>query len=157
MVKNTEDGTMIVEQILPFFTPEWTTTVRMVDEPEIILDIPLYLTNVALEDTYEGDFNERKAIIWTLDFTMKGFFFGPTKKTGVIKLANVNFYDSTLYDDIADAKGNASVTSRITIYPGLTANGEPTTDSSNTVPYSEISSTDNWDYIIELSGPILEE
>lgn len=145
-VKNTSDGTMIVEQILPFFTPEWTTTVQLVDEPKIVLDVPLVINDISQEDIYEGSFEERRSLIWTLNFTMKGFFFGPTKRQGVITLANTNFYDSLESDDPL---------SRVTITPGLTANGEPTTDPNETVDRSEISSTDDWDYIVEKSGPLI--
>lgn len=145
-VKNTSDGTMIVEQILPFFTPEWTTTVQLVDEPKIVLDVPLVINDISQEDVYEGSFEERRSLIWTLNFTMKGFFFGPTKRQGVITLANTNFYDSLESDDPL---------SRVTITPGLTANGEPTTDPNETVDRSEISSTDDWDYIVEKSGPLI--
>lgn len=145
-VKNTSDGTMIVEQILPFFTPEWTTTVQLVDEPKIVLDVPLVINDISQEDIYEGSFEERRSLIWTLNFTMKGFFFGPTKHQGVITLANTNFYDSLESDDPL---------SRVTITPGLTANGEPTTDPNETVDRSEISSTDDWDYIVEKSGPLI--
>lgn len=145
-VKNTSDGTMIVEQILPFFTPEWTTTVQLVDEPKIVLDVPLVINDISQEDIYEGSFEERRSFIWTLNFTMKGFFFGPTKRQGVITLANTNFYDSLESDDPL---------SRVTITPGLTANGEPTTDPNETVDRSEISSTDDWDYIVEKSGPLI--
>lgn len=127
-VKNTTDGTRIIEQILPFFTPEWTTTVQLVDDPpiDITLDVPLVLTGINQDDVYEGNFEERRALIWSLDFTMKGVFFGPVYKQGVIKLANTQFYDATLYDDITDAVGNLDVAARITTQPGLLANNQPT-------------------------------
>jgi hypothetical protein len=156
-VKNTEDGTMIVEQILPYFTPEWTTTAQLIDDPDITLDIPLVLTNVTSDEVYEGNFEERRVIIWTLDFTMKAFFFGPTRKQGVIKLANVNFYDSTIFDDIGDSIGVTEAISRIVTYPGMTANGEPTQDPDLTIDRSEIKSTDNFDYIVEVTNPQNEE
>jgi len=92
MVKNAEDGTQILEQILPFFTPEWTNTVQLIDDMDIKLDIPLVLVSVSSDDTYDGDFETRRALIWTLDFTMKCYFFGPTKTKKLIKLANVNFF-----------------------------------------------------------------
>lgn len=144
-VKNTEDGTMIVEQILPYFTPEWTTTVQLVSEPNITLDIPLVLNNVSFDDVYEGNFEERRSLIWSLDFTMKSYLFGPTKKQEVIKLANVQNYVVSGFNDL----DNETMDSRVKIYPGQYANGSASSDPDNTVPYSEISKDENWDYIVE--------
>ena len=74
-VKNAEDGTQILEQILPFFTPEFTVTMNLVSSMSDIRDIPLVLQSVSSEDTYEGDFATRRSIIWTLSFIMKGFLY----------------------------------------------------------------------------------
>jgi len=153
-VKNTEDGTMIVEQILPYFTPEWTTTVQLISDPNITLDIPLILNSVSQSDNYEISFEDRRIQIWDLNFTMKGFFFGPTKRQGVIKLANVNFMDATLFDEIIDAVGNVDPIARVTVYPGQDANGNATTDANNTVDKSEISKDENWNYIVDIDDPL---
>lgn len=125
-VKNTTDGTRIVEQILPFFTPEWTSTVQLIEEPDVTLDIPLVLTGIQQDDVYEGSFEERRSLIWTLNFVMKGYFFGPVYKQSVIKLANTQILDATLFADINDSFGNTEVASRITNQPALLANNEPT-------------------------------
>ena len=74
-VKNAEDGTQILEQILPFFTPEFTFTMTLISSMDIVHDIPLVLNSVTSEDTYEGDFATRRYIIWTLSFTMKGWLY----------------------------------------------------------------------------------
>ena len=74
-VKNAEDGTQILEQILPFFTPEFTVTMNLVSSMNEKRDIPLVLTSVTSEDTYEGDFATRRSIIWTLSFLMKGYLY----------------------------------------------------------------------------------
>ena len=74
-VKNAEDGTQILEQILPFFTPDFTVTMTLVSGMTIKMDIPLILNSVSSEDTYEGDFATRRSIIWTLSFIMKGFLY----------------------------------------------------------------------------------
>jgi hypothetical protein len=153
-VKNTSDGTMIVEQILPFFTPEWTTTVRLVDDPKIVLDVPLVINDVSQEDVYEGSFEERRSLIWTMNFTMKAFFFGPTKRNDIITLSNTEFIDATLFDDIDDAVGVADPISRVTLTPGLDANGNPTTDANNSVDRSEISSTDDYGIITDIESPL---
>jgi hypothetical protein len=74
-VKNAEDGTQILEQVLPFFTPEFTVTMNLVSSMNEKRDVPLVLNSVSSEDTYEGDFASRRSIIWTLSFLMKGFLY----------------------------------------------------------------------------------
>ena len=74
-VKNAEDGTQILEQILPFFTPEFTVSMTLISSMSVKHDIPLVLNSVTSEDTYEGDFATRRSIIWTLSFTMKGYLY----------------------------------------------------------------------------------
>jgi hypothetical protein len=132
MVKSAEDGTQILEQILPFFTPEWTNSVQLIDDLELKMDIPLVLISVSSDDTYDGDFETRRALIWTLDFTMKGYFYGPIKNKKIIKFANVNFY----IDGFDTAIGSSNtVEERVTIQPGLipTANLAGTISSSGNV------------------------
>lgn len=144
MVKNAEDGTRILEQILPYFTPEWTASVNLVPSMDIVMDIPVVLINVTPQDTYEGGFTDRRALIWTLDFVMKGYLFGPVKKSGVIKLANVNFYDSGDYDAEAD------MIERIRVRPGLDANGDPTSNASLSIPLGDIPANSNYGYIVSI-------
>lgn len=132
MVKNAEDGTQILEQILPFFTPEWTNSVQLIDDLELKMDIPLVLVSVSSDDTYDGDFETRRALIWTLDFTMKAYFYGPVKNKKIIKFANVNFF----IDGFDTAVGSANTAEeRVTILPGLipTANLAGTISSSGNV------------------------
>lgn len=150
MVKNAEDGTRILEQILPFFTPEWTASVNLIPEMDIVMDIPVTLLNVTPQDTYEGGFTDRRALIWTLDFMLKGYIFGPVRRSGIIKLANVNFYDSSSYDDIDDAIGRSEIIERVRVRPGLDANGNPTSNASLSIPASQIEVTDNYGYIINI-------
>lgn len=225
MVKNQEDGTRILEQILPFFTPEWTSTINLIsDTMNISRDIPIVLNSITTEDTYEGNFQDRRAIIWTLKFTLKGFLFGPIHTSKIIKKVIVNFYtpvdnyftfngsgtltfnsnseivygvgtDFTKEDGVGIGVGgklyltngmflgttanvvnssyltmtaNASITStgetyrytpntvsnaarveRIEVYPGLTANGEPTSNALLSVDYSQINANDNYGYIVD--------
>lgn len=150
MVKNAEDGTRILEQILPFFTPEWTASVNIVPEMDIVLDIPVILLNVTPQDTYEGSFTDRRALIWTLDFMLKGYVFGPVKRSGIIKLANVNFYDSTSFNDIDDSVGQSEIIERIRVRPGLDANGNPTSNASLSIPSSQIDAEDNFGFIVNI-------
>lgn len=139
--KNETDGSRIVEQIIPYFTPAWTPTVEIV--PGYKIDIPINLLSVSLEDTYIGKFDdENRAVVWTLDFELKGYFFGPiTNNVGkVIKFTQVNFHNSM----------DGPTVESIHIKPGLTANGEPTTSANNSIPYLNIDATDNYGYIVEI-------
>jgi hypothetical protein len=93
LVKNTEDGTQIVEQIVPFFTPDFTVTMKMVPELSLNMDVPIELQSVASDDSYEGDFDSRRIQTWQLDFTVKGYLFGPIKKFKYIVREDINFID----------------------------------------------------------------
>ena len=64
-VLNAEDGTMLLEQILPFFTPEWTNTMKLVDDLDIRMDIPVVLNTVNTEDTYEDSYYNEGLLIWS--------------------------------------------------------------------------------------------
>ena len=78
---NTEDGLKIIEQILPFFTPELTVTINDV----VATDVPIVLTGVSQEDTWEGGFpEERRYVVCTLDFSVKTYLYGPSKTSKVI-------------------------------------------------------------------------
>lgn len=84
-VRNVEDGTQIVEQILPYFTPDYIMTLNLVDGvTETSKDIPFILNSVDTMVDYEGDFTTTRLIVWTLDFTAKGFFFGPISDSKII-------------------------------------------------------------------------
>lgn len=147
MTKYAEDGTQILEQILPFFKPEWTNTVKLIDNIDP-LDIPLILNSVSTEDLYESDFETRRSLLWTLNFTMKGWFFGPQREKKVIKFIDVKSYtslDSSLLPQ-----------SQITIQPGLTPSGTPTTSINETVPYEQINVDDDWGIVIIYRDEVTE-
>ena len=88
-VKNAEDGTQILEQILPFFTPDFTVTMNLVSSMNEKRDIPLVLNAVSSEDTYEGDFASRRSIIWTLSFIFKGFLYPDIADNAKVILSSV--------------------------------------------------------------------
>ena len=130
MVKNAEDGTFIIEQILPYFTPDWTATLNL--NPDMgnagKYDVPVTFDNISSEDQYEGDFTQRRALIWTLTFTMKGWMFGPTKTNGgkIIKEIDVNFRIPSKHQFAREGNPqNSGVTVNVDIKPGVAANGSP--------------------------------
>lgn len=152
--KNAEDGTRILEQILPFFTPEWTATVNLIPEMGIAMDIPVVLLDVVSQDVYEDNFETRRTIMWTINFILKGYLFGPIRSSGVINIANTNFFDATMADNIDQAPTIVTeVLENVTVEPGLTANGTPTSNASISVPPNEIYANDNYGFIITKTTP----
>ena len=157
MVNRAEDGTKIIEQIMPFFTPEFTVTANILPEMDYVLDIPVILDSVNMQDTYEGDFQTRRALIYQLDFTLKGFFFGPVTKSGQITRANTQFFIDTSLQLANSSPSNtvvAGVNSSIDVLrgrrttdPGLDANGNPTSNSSITIGRENISADDNFGFV----------
>lgn len=144
LVKNTDDGTRIIEQILPFFTPEWTATVQLIPDMDIAMDIPIVLNDVNVSDTYEGDFETRRALEWNLTFTLKGYIYGPLHKSGIIKFANSSIFSSL--------SSNTALTNIVT-QPGLLANGSPTTNSSLSISRDLIYPDDDFGYIVIVNEP----
>ena len=138
MCKYNEDAAKIVEQIIPFFNPEFTSSVRILNDIPA-MDIPLILNDVSSEDLYEGDFITRRSIMYTLNFTMKGWFFGPEKVGKVVK-----FIDSRFATDVAET---APFEETLDTQPGSTANNEPTTLLTETIDFGLINFDDNWDFI----------
>jgi hypothetical protein len=141
MAKYSEDATKILEQIIPFFKPHFTVTAKMIDSMDMVMDIPIILNGISTEDTYEGSYDQRRAITWTLDFTLKGYYYGPTSERKVIKFANT---------DIFSTMSATLPVSRVKVQPGLTSNNLPTTDITQTVPYSQINVDDDWAYIVRI-------
>ena len=144
-VKNAEDGTKIVEQILPYFTPDWTVSCELIPEMNIKHDIPVILNSVKLDDVYEGNFENRQSMIWELDFTLKGYLYGPVKTTKIIKYSITQLYDKI--------DRTANPVADITIQPGLLANGSPTSNASLSIPVDEILATDDFGFVITVDDP----
>ena len=132
LVKNSEDGTRILEQILPFFTPDWTPSINLDPSMNHKYDIPIILSSVKSEDTYEGNFIDRRVLTWTLDFTMKGYIFGPTKTRSLIKNSIINLYDIGNGEDFDIAIGNTQfqdVVNSIPVVAGKTLGEIQPTDN----------------------------
>ncbi len=93
-----EDGLQIVEQILPFFQPEYTVATKEVPELGLERDVHVVLNSVTLEDPVEGDFEDGRIIEWTLDFTLKGFFYGPTVIKNIIQSVEATTFFTPEFD-----------------------------------------------------------
>lgn len=155
-VKNPEDGTKIVEQILPYFTPDFTVTVIMIPELNIKAEVPIILTSISQENNYQGNFKQDQPIIWTLNFTIKGSFYGPIKSQAVILFANTNLHIPDSSVPIANAVGNTATISFISVYPGQSANGLHTSNAQLTIPANTILANSDFGYITTY-GEVLKD
>ncbi len=132
-VKNAEDGTKIIEQILPYFTPEWAAQVQIIPELDLSVDINIILNSVSSEDLFEGNFVDRRTIVWTLNFELQGYIYGPIKSSPIIKFANTRFFignlvSNTITSNTIDANGfNIDFGDQVQVYPGLDTEGNPST------------------------------
>ena len=90
-----ENGLQIIEQILPFFQPDYTVTINIIPELGLKRDIPIILNDVGYEDTYDGEFNKRRAVIYTLAFTAKTYLYGPMTKGKIIRKVQSDLGTST--------------------------------------------------------------
>lgn len=90
LTKTQEDAMQIIEQILPTFTPEYTLAINAVPDMNIIQDIPITLNNISVVDEYDGDFQTRRFVTHTLDFTVKLNLFGAVSDNKHILTANAN-------------------------------------------------------------------
>ena len=126
-----EAGLQIIEQILPFFQPDFTVTINAIPSLSIKRDIPIILNSVNYEDTYSGDFTTRRAVIYTLNFTAKTYLFGPSTSQKVIKTVQTDQYSDT--DTVNKARE-----SRIIVVPDpTTANADDDFGFTTTIDFFE--------------------
>lgn len=149
-VRNADDGAQIVEQIVPYFRPEFTTNVILIPEMGITVDTPVVLQDVSIEDTYEGDFDTRRALVYNMNFQVKAYMYGPVSNTGIIKRAITNFIDAT-----GPNQGGPTL-ERITLTPAQYANGAPlfapSGDPNDSVPVSDISAESDYGFTIDINS-----
>jgi hypothetical protein len=141
LAKTNTEGCRIVEQILPFFVPSINITMFPFEGfPTISRDIKVTLQgSPRSQDNYEGDPDTRRSVMWTLDFTMQAYLYGPVHTSSIIKRIDLNY--SVLNDRSDTAKESES------LFPGLTANNTPTSNTAISIPYANINAGDNWAFI----------
>ena len=146
-VRNADDGAQIVEQILPYFRPEFTTNVNLIPEMNIKVDTPIVLQDVSIEDTYEGDFDTRRALIYNLTFSCKAYLYGPVTNSGIIKRSITNLY--------GDTPADTPKIERITITPSQYANGEPlfvpSGNTSLSIAIDQISANSDYGFSVDIN------
>jgi FlaG/FlaF family flagellin (archaellin) len=160
-VRNTEDGTQLIEQILPFFTPDFTITIDLVKEMSQKYDLPVILESVTPEIEYEGDLISTRMVIWNLNFTVKSYIFPPVKDAnegGLITQANTNIYidsraknSQKVYVDYANGNGvfTTGETIRVVNKPITGSVTYFSNNSTGTLIVENMSDFLEEDYIIE--------
>jgi len=145
ITRNTDDALRIVEQIIPYFTPVLNVSVDLIPEMNYgPITIPITLNSVRQDEQYEGGFESKEFVIWTLDFSIKAYLYGPISSGTVIKNINVNFIIPP---------GN-TVQESINIIPGVDANGNPTSLLANSIPQANISANSNYGFITTFTSDI---
>jgi len=91
LAKNQDDGLQILEQILPNFHPSLNVSIEVIEETQEERDIAVVLNGVGYTDDYEGDYTQRRTLIWTLNFTVKTYLFGPVDANKDIRKIQVDF------------------------------------------------------------------
>lgn len=108
-VRNIEDGTQVIEHIIPYFTPDYTIKLNMIPEMGIIKEVPIILKDITQDITYEGDrSSDPRMIIWTLNFTVKANFYGPVSSANVVKHAIVSLMNEVTAEDVVEFSINAA-------------------------------------------------
>lgn len=107
--KLNDDMLQIVEQILPYFQPAYTLSIDLVKSIGEKRDIPIVLEGISMDDQYEGSFDTRRSLIYTLRFTAKTYLFGPVSDVSkdVIKKVSVGFVSNGVRDITYSAEPRA--------------------------------------------------
>ena len=111
---NSDDGLQIIEQILPYFQPDYTVTMIESTTMDTKRDIPFILESVNYEDSYAGSLTDTRRITYSLSFTAKIYLYGPISTSAVIKKVSADLYDNT-------SDQGPSRKERVTVTPNPTA------------------------------------
>ncbi len=98
--KTQDDALQIMEQILPMFQPDYTVTIKDIPSMDLTSDVPIVLTNVEMNDEYEGDLVERRAVIYTLSFETRIRYYMGLQERGIIDKTEVYYKDSDSRENI---------------------------------------------------------
>ena len=124
--RNIEDAHQIIEHILPYFTPDYTLKINLIPELGIIKEIPVILNTTNFDITYEGPRDsDTRTIIWTLDFTVKGFIFGSTNTPKLITTSITNILNNIAANEVVSlniSNGVGKYQKNEIVYQGYTLN-----------------------------------
>ena len=111
---NSDDGLQVIEQILPYFQPDYTVTMIENSVMDSKRDIPFILESVNYEDSYAGSLTDTRRLTYTLSFTAKIYLYGPISTGAVIKTVSADLYDNT-------SDKSPSRKERVTVTPNPTS------------------------------------
>ena len=118
MTKLNDDMLQIVEQILPYFQPAYSLPIKFLGNLNEVKYVPVNLDNIQMEDDYEGNFDTRRALVYTLTFTAKTYVYGPVTdvSSSIIDKVSIGY--------IAGSKGSRSAERDLTyqVTPRATKN-----------------------------------
>lgn len=115
-VRNMEDGTQIVEQILPYFNPDYTLAMTYIDEMNLVKNTPIILNEITHSNGFEGDRETVRYVNWRLTFTMKTYMYGPVNDSrSIIRQVNANVYSVPYGTDILDAPSQSDNLARMMV------------------------------------------
>lgn len=152
IAKYEDDLFQIIEQILPYFNPSISQSIRLIDELDLHMDIITTLDGFSISDEQDSSMEDTRLVEATMIFKMQANYFGPVSSQGVIKRVQVDFHTQ---GDVEDR--TTPTTSRIAITPGLTANGTPTNMANQSIAYALIDADDDYGIIENLDtfdGPV---
>lgn len=89
IAKSQDDGLQILEQILPYFQPSFSMSVKFIPDMDEVRDVAIVLNSVNFEDDWEDDFTTRRSIVYTMNFTAKSYIYGPYTKADVIRKSRI--------------------------------------------------------------------
>ncbi len=89
LCKSQDDGLQILEQILPFFQPSFSMSIKFIPDMDEVRDVAIVLNSVDFDDDWEDDFSTRRSITYSMQFTAKSYIYGPYTKADVIRKSRI--------------------------------------------------------------------
>lgn len=94
-VRNAEDGTQIIEQILPYFAPDHTISMNLTGIPNDKIDVPIVLEGLSYDLEAVGSSDTTRVLTWTLTFTVQAWLYGfIDDAVKIIRKSTANTFDS---------------------------------------------------------------
>jgi hypothetical protein len=151
---NMSDGMKIVEQILPFFASNFSVNANLVPDLGAAGNHDLYIEmggEPDLTDSFDSAPTDRRYLIWTIRFVLRGYLYGPLRKSAIIKFVDVGLYSPTS-NTLMEGVGSSPMIDRVTVNAGLTANGQPTSNAEIAVPWNQVEPYDDYGFVTYIAG-----